>query len=222
MRDSKRYVVLKAMGIGGFGGVVIERLLPMRIPGLGFVIMDTDIHHDTLVRARCPNKIRLGPDKGLWQSSVRSAQMDAENNRDIIERMLFGAHTVFLIAGMGGTIGTGATPVVAGIAKRMNIKTVSIVSMPLECEGKPRMDKALKAVDELRGLTGRVVTMLQILDNEILETMLFTDILKQRENAVCRYIQDLAKEYIGDWQKKKLKFKIRSKIQELELLPAVI
>jgi cell division protein FtsZ len=131
------------------------------VQGVTFAVCNTD--SQSLSRSPVPVKIMLG-DSGLGAgANPELGRREAENNAEDIEKLLSdGTKMVFVTAGMGGGTGTGAAPVVAGIAKRMGLLTVGVVTIPFYFEKKRKIIKALKGVDELR----KNVDALLIVNNE--------------------------------------------------------
>ena len=139
------------VGVGGGGGNAINNMLDKGIHGVQFIAVNTDAQALTMNRA--PHKIQAGRSltKGLGAGARPSVGAEAiEENREQLEQALQGFDMIFITAGMGGGTGTGGTPVVASIAKRLGILSVAIVTRPFECEGKRRMDAAQQGIDALR------------------------------------------------------------------------
>ena len=179
---------IKVVGIGGFGGRIVERLLSMEITGLEFVVINTDRY--ALRMASCPDKIPLGPN-GIGEVSVQFAGQSAEDSRETIKKALLGSRVVFLIAGMGGSTGAGAIPAVAAIAKEMGIPTVSVVTMPFDCEGKRKIRSASQAVENLRNVTDRLVIAPCSVYDANGEIFTIPAAFEATDIAVCHQVQSL-------------------------------
>lgn len=145
--------VIKVIGIGGGGSNAINHMFQQGIKGVDFVICNTDAQ--ALQNSGVPNKIQLGVNltEGLGAGANPDIGEHAavESLEDIRTMLDTNTKMVFITAGMGGGTGTGAAPVIAKMAKEMDILTVGIVTVPFEFEGKLRNDQAQKGVENLRG-----------------------------------------------------------------------
>jgi len=141
--------IIKVMGIGGGGCNAVKHMFDKGIKGVDFVICNTDVQ--VLESNPIPTKIKLG-ETGLGAGSKPEiAKQAAEDSSDDISKILKNnTKMLFITAGMGGGTGTGAAPVVAKIAKELNILTVAIVTTPFMFEGNIRYQQAMTGIDELR------------------------------------------------------------------------
>ena len=143
---------IKVIGVGGGGSNAVNYMYSKQIHGVDFVICNTD--SQALENSPIPNKIQLGAHLtsglGAGANPDVGAQAAAESIQEI--QQMLNAHTkmVFITAGMGGGTGTGAAPIIAKIAKDMDILTVGIVTMPFQFEGRMRSKQAQQGIDELR------------------------------------------------------------------------
>ena len=153
--------IITMIGVGGGGCNAVKNMYDEGVQGVTFAVCNTD--SQSLSRSPVPVKIMLG-DSGLGAgANPELGRREAENNAEDIEKLLSdGTKMVFVTAGMGGGTGTGAAPVVAGIAKGMGLLTVGVVTIPFYFEKKRKIIKALKGVDELR----KNVDALLIVNNE--------------------------------------------------------
>ncbi len=139
------------VGVGGGGGNAINNMVETGIRGnVEFIAINTD--SQALAKNKAPQKIQAGQmiTKGLGAGARPSTGAKAiEESRDEIKKALDGYDMVFITAGMGGGTGTGGAPVVASIARELDILTVAIVTKPFDCEGKRRMTTALEGIDLL-------------------------------------------------------------------------
>jgi len=144
--------VIKVIGVGGGGSNAINHMFQQGIKGVDFVICNTD--SQALNNSGVPNKIQLGVNltEGLGAgANPEIGEQAAIESIDDIKRMLdTNTKMVFITAGMGGGTGTGAAPVIAKLAKELDILTVGIVTMPFQFEGKIRNTQAQKGVETLR------------------------------------------------------------------------
>ncbi len=143
---------IKVIGVGGGGSNAVNHMYSKQIHGVDFVICNTDAQ--ALESSAIPNKIQLGAHLtsglGAGANPEVGAQAAAESIQDIQQMLSTHTKMVFITAGMGGGTGTGAAPIIAKIAKDMDILTVGIVTMPFQFEGKRRSHQAQKGIDELR------------------------------------------------------------------------
>lgn len=156
--------IIKVIGVGGGGSNAVNHMYKQGINDVSFVVCNTD--DQALRRSVVPTKIQLGVSitHGLGAGNRPAvAREAAEESRTEIESMLSdGTKMVFITAGMGGGTGTGAAPVVASIAKNMNILTVGIVTIPFGFEGKSKILQALDGVAEM----SRNVDALLVINND--------------------------------------------------------
>ena len=129
--------VIKVVGVGGAGGNAVNHMINRGVQGVEFIAVNTD--RQALKRSRAPSVIQLG-DQGLGAGANPSAGRAAcEAEREQVKAALSGANMVFITAGMGKGTGTGASPVVAAVAKEMGILTVGVVTKPFDFEGGRKM-----------------------------------------------------------------------------------
>ena len=144
--------VIKVIGVGGGGSNAINHMFKQGIKGVDFVICNTDAQ--ALANSGVPNKIQLGVNltEGLGAGANPEIREKAalESSEDIMSMLNINTKMVFITAGMGGGTGTGAAPVIAKMAKDMNILTVGIVTTPFNFEGKIRYDQAQLGIEKLR------------------------------------------------------------------------
>ncbi len=155
--------VIKVIGIGGGGSNAVNHMYQLGIKGVDFVICNTDAQ--ALENSPVPNKIQLGAGltEGLGAGAnpevgEKAALESLEDMRSLLEHQ---TKMLFITAGMGGGTGTGAAPVIAKMAKELNILTVGIVTMPFGFEGKLRNEQATKGLENLR----RNVDSLVVINN---------------------------------------------------------
>lgn len=158
--------VIKVLGVGGAGGNAINRMILAGVQGVEFVTLNTD--RQALEASLAPNTVGLGAIQtrglGTGGDPVRGEAAARESERDIID-LLEGADMVFVTAGMGGGTGTGAAPVVAELAKRMDVLTVGVVTRPFGFEGPKRRRLAEDGVDRMRE---RVDTLIVLPNDRLL------------------------------------------------------
>tara|TARA_B110000879_G_scaffold21608_1_gene27589 strand:+ start:178 stop:2082 length:1905 start_codon:yes stop_codon:yes gene_type:complete len=144
--------VIKVIGVGGGGSNAINHMFKQGIKGVDFVICNTDAQ--ALNNSGVPNKIQLGINLteglGAGANPEIGSKAALESAEDIKNMLNVNTKMVFITAGMGGGTGTGAAPVIAQMAKEMDILTVGIVTMPFSFEGKIRNDQAQIGIETLR------------------------------------------------------------------------
>jgi cell division protein FtsZ len=143
---------IKVIGVGGGGSNAVNHMFTQQIKGVDFVICNTDAQ--ALENSAVPNKIQLGANLtsglGAGANPEIGAQAAKESMQEIQQMLNTQTKMVFITAGMGGGTGTGAAPIIAKIAKDMNILTVGIVTMPFAFEGRRRSKQAQEGIDQLR------------------------------------------------------------------------
>lgn len=160
--------VIKVIGVGGGGSNAINHMFHQGIKGVDFVICNTDAQ--ALENSTVPNKIQLGV--GLTEGLGAGANPDVgekaavESEMDIKKMLDTNTKMIFITAGMGGGTGTGAAPVIAKMAREMDILVVGIVTIPFQFEGKMRNEQAQKGVDRLRA---HVDSLIVINNNKLRE-----------------------------------------------------
>ena len=155
------------IGVGGAGNNAVNRMVEETIGGVEFIGVNTDKQALTLCKA--PTVLQIGEKltKGLGAGAKPEiGEKAAEESMEEIRQLMEGADMVFVTCGMGGGTGTGAAPVVAGIAKEMGILTVGVVTKPFRFEAKTRMSNALMGIDKLKD---NVDTLIVIPNDKLLE-----------------------------------------------------
>ena len=163
--------VIKVIGVGGCGGNAVDHMIEQGVQGVEFVAINTDAQALKRNKARSQLQIGSGITKGLGAGAMPDiGRAAAEEDRERIADMVRGANMVFITAGMGGGTGTGAAPVVAQVARELDILTVAVVTKPFAHEGK-RMRLAQEGIEALT----EFVDSLIIVPNEKLMTVLGED-----------------------------------------------
>ncbi|MBI4081927.1 MAG: cell division protein FtsZ [Candidatus Lambdaproteobacteria bacterium] len=152
--------VIKVIGVGGGGGNVIAHMVRCGITGAELIAANTD--QQALRRSRAPVCALLGPEttRGRGAGSlVKVGERCALESEPMLGRLLKGAAMVFIAAGLGGGTGTGASPVIARIAKGLGALTVAVVTLPFSFEGKRRRNAALAGLDALKAQADMVLVI---------------------------------------------------------------
>ena len=159
---------IKVIGIGGGGNNAIHRMIDCKMKGVEFISINTDLKSINASKADKILQIGKKLTKGLGAGAIpevgENAALESENE---IRAALEGADMVFLTAGMGGGTGTGATPIVARIARELGILTVAVVTKPFLFEGTKRMSNAVQGIEKLKG---HVDSLIIILNANLLST----------------------------------------------------
>ncbi len=153
-------VSIRVIGVGGGGNNAVNRMISTNIRGVDFVSINTD--RQALRRSDAATQLVIGEKitKGFGAGANPAiGARAAEESVEEIKQLLSGADMVFVTTGMGGGTGTGATPIVAKIAKEMGILTVGIVTKPFAFEGKRRMDQAEVGIAELSNYVDSLVVI---------------------------------------------------------------
>ncbi len=161
--------VIKVIGVGGGGGNAVAHMVDTGIEGVDFICANTDAQALKTSRVRTALQIGCNITKGLGAGSNPDiGRQAAMEDRDRIHEVIEGADMLFITAGMGGGTGTGATPVVAQVAKELGILTVAVVTKPFIMEGGKRMSIADQGIAELAKHVDSLITI----PNEKLLTVL--------------------------------------------------
>ncbi len=153
--------IIKVIGVGGGGCNAVKNMYAEGIVNVSFAVCNTD--SQSLSKSPVPVKIMLGKTGLGAGANPEVGRSEAQNTQEDIKRLLDdGTKMVFVTAGMGGGTGTGAAPVIAGIAKGMGILTVGIITIPFYFEKRKKIVKALQGVEEMR----KNVDALLIVNNE--------------------------------------------------------
>ena len=153
--------VIKVIGVGGGGSNAINHMFQQGIKGVDFYICNTDAQ--ALQNSGVPNKIQLGVNLteglGAGANPDIGEQSALESFDDITNMLDSNTKMVFITAGMGGGTGTGAAPIIAKMAKDLDILTVGIVTMPFQFEGKMRIEQSQKGIENLRSVVDSLIVI---------------------------------------------------------------
>ena len=154
--------IITVVGVGGAGGNAVNHMWNLGIRGVTFMVCNTD--QQALDKSPVERKIRLGSEGlGAGNDPANGCKAAKETLPEIRQQLEeAGTRMIFITAGMGGGTGTGASPVIAQLAREMGLLTVAIVTSPLAVEGKIRYEQALQGIEELR----KSVDSLLIINNE--------------------------------------------------------
>ncbi|MBI5694499.1 MAG: cell division protein FtsZ [Nitrospirae bacterium] len=158
--DRLKNANIKVIGVGGGGGNAINTMISAGVEGVEFIAANTDLQ--ALENSLASHRVQLGTQltRGLGAGAKPSVGRDAaQEDMDNIRESLAGADMVFVTCGMGGGTGTGAAPVIAGIARDMGALTVAVVTKPFVFEGKQRMRQADEGIEELKKNVDTIITI---------------------------------------------------------------
>lgn len=195
--DIETFAKIKVVGVGGSGNSAVNRMIQSKIKGIEFIAMNTDVQ--ALSHCLAPQKLHIGKSisRGLGAGmDPEVGQKAAEESHNEIREMLKGADMVFVTCGMGGGTGSGASPVIAEIARDLGALTVAVVTKPFSFEGMQRREIAERAHSSLGERVDTIITipndrLLQIIDKKTSLTEAFSicdDILRQGVQGISEII----------------------------------
>ncbi len=185
-----RFIVF---GVGGGGGNAVEHMVQQGIQGVTFVCANTD--KQALDRLTAPHKLQLGAksNRGLGAGANPEVGREAaESEEDAIRSLLESADMVFITAGMGGGTGTGAAPVIARIAKEMEVPTVAVVTTPFKFEGGKRIKAAKAGIEQLTNFVDSIITIPNDKLMSIYGNISMQDAFKKADDVLLHAVQGIA------------------------------
>ncbi len=197
MDSHSRDPVIKVIGVGGGGGNAVQHMVSAGIEGVEYICVNTDIQALKKMDVRATMQIGASITKGLGAGADPGiGRQAALEDRERIQEAIDGSNMLFVTAGMGGGTGTGATPVIAQIAKEMGILTVAVVTKPFAFERSKRMAQAEAGIKELSGVVDSMITipndkLMPVLgkDTSLLEVfMKANDVLKGAVQGIAELI----------------------------------
>jgi len=150
---------IKVIGVGGGGSNAVDRMIEAGLGGVEFIVTNTDMQ--ALARSGADRKVQIGDDvtRGLGAGgNPEIGRQSAEESRQELKNIMDGADMVFITAGMGGGTGTGASPIMAEIAKELGALTIAVVTKPFRFEGR-RMNLASEGIERLKGKVDALITI---------------------------------------------------------------
>jgi len=188
---------IKVVGVGGGGCNAINTMITdYDIPGVEFMAFNTDAQ--ALKMSQAPVTLQLGEELthglGVGGNHDLGAQ-SAEESLDQIQELLEGANMVFITAGMGGGTGTGAAPIIAGVAKNMGALTVAVVTKPFDFEGNKRREIAEEGIAALKDKVDTLIVvpnqrLLEIVDEG--ERLSFIDAMKKVDSVLAEGVNSIS------------------------------
>lgn len=167
MPEVEGSALIRVIGVGGGGSNAVDRMIDESIGGVEFVALNTD--GQALMRSQAPKRLRLGDKatRGLGAGgNPEIGHRAAEESSDDLQTLLHGSDMVFITAGMGGGTGTGATPIVAKVARDQGALTIGVVTRPFSFEGAHRSRAAEEGIEKLKE---HVDTLIVIPNDKLLE-----------------------------------------------------
>lgn len=195
--DIETFAKIKVAGVGGSGGAALNRMIEAGVKGVEFISLNTDVqalHHN-----KASQKLHIGKSvtKGLGAGmNPELGKMAAEESQNELRDILKGADMVFVTCGLGGGTGSGASPIVAEIARDSGALTVGVVTKPFSFEGAQRRNIAERALAELADKVDAIIIipndkLLQVVDKKtsLLDAFLIADeILLQGVQGIAEII----------------------------------
>ena len=192
-KHSLQRSIIKVIGVGGGGSNAVNHMFKAGIKDVEFVVCNTD--NQALNASPVPNRLQIGANltEGLGCGANPEVGKNAAlESKDQIREMLAGTKMVFITAGMGGGTGTGAAPVIAKIARDMDILTVGIVTAPFSFEGKKKMSQAEAGIEGLRQNCDTVLVILNDKLREIYGNLSIGQAFAQADNVLTTAAKSIA------------------------------
>ena len=197
LTPGENFAQIKVVGVGGGGSNAVNRMIAEGLGGVEFIVVNTD--NQALMLSKAKTRVRIGEKltRGLGAGgNPEIGRKAAEESADELYEVLRGADMVFIASGMGGGTGTGASPVVAQIAKELGALTIGVVTRPFTFEGARRQGQAESGIESLKSQVDTLIVipndrLLQIADKRAsLQTAfsLADDVLRQGIQGISELI----------------------------------
>ena len=193
--EIETYARIKVVGVGGGGGKAVTRMIDHKINGVDFITINTDAQDLHFTKAR--TKIHIGKNltKGLGAGmNPEFGRQAAEENRDEIHEALKGADMIFITCGLGGGTGTGASPIVADVARESGALTIGVVTRPFIFEGMQRSRVAEDGWNQLKDKVDALITI----PNDRLLSIISKDMPLLQAFGICDDVLRQAVQGISD------------------------
>jgi cell division protein FtsZ len=194
MLEAEKMANIKVIGVGGGGSNAVSRMIASSMSGVEFIVVNTD--SQALRHSSVENKIQIGEKltKGLGAgANPEIGRKAAIEDTDRLLQAMQGADMVFITAGLGGGTGGGAAPIIANLAKEMEILTVGVVTKPFVFEGKRRGDQAERCLEELKaGVDSLIIIPNQRLINASSKNTGVKDAFAMADNILRQAVQGIA------------------------------
>ncbi|MDX1904103.1 MAG: cell division protein FtsZ [Thermonemataceae bacterium] len=186
--------IIKVIGVGGGGSNAVNHMFNRGIKDVEFIVCNTDAQ--ALNASPVPNKLQIGigltEGLGAGANPERGREAAIESKEDIRELLSSYTKMVFITAGMGGGTGTGAAPIIAQIARDLDILTVGIVTAPFDFEGKKKIEQANKGIEELRKYCDTVLVISNDKLREMFSGMPMSQAYAQADNVLTTAAKSIA------------------------------
>ena len=193
----ENFAQIKVVGVGGGGCNAVNRMIEEKLMGVEFIAVNTDAQ--ALMLSRSPQAVRIGDKLTRGLGSGGKAEIGAkaaEESTDELYEVLNGADMVFVTAGMGGGTGTGASPIIARIAREVGALTIGVVTRPFTFEGARRAQVAEEGIDELKEQADTLIVipndrLLELTDRRVSLSSAFKladDVLRQGIQGISELI----------------------------------
>ncbi|HDQ70843.1 MAG TPA: cell division protein FtsZ, partial [Chloroflexi bacterium] len=194
---TESFAQIRVVGVGGGGSNAVNRMIAEGLSGVDFIAVNTDAQ--ALMLSDAPTRVRVGDKltRGLGVGgNAELGQKAAEESVEELQKVLEGSDMVFVTAGMGGGTGTGASPVIAHVAKDMGALTIGVVTRPFSWEGAVRTNSALSGIEQLKEAVDTLIVipndrLLEITDKRVSLQDAFSladDVLRQGVQGISELI----------------------------------
>jgi cell division protein FtsZ len=195
--STESFAQIRVVGVGGGGSNAVNRMIADGLSGVDFIAVNTDAQ--ALMLSDAPKRVRIGDKltRGLGVGGDREmGHKAAEESADELYEVMQGSDMVFITAGMGGGTGTGASPVIAHIAREMDALTIGVVTCPFTWEGAVRAETARAGIEQLKEAVDTLIVipndrLLEITDKRVSLQAAFTladDVLRQGVQGISELI----------------------------------
>ena len=186
--------IIKVIGVGGGGSNAVNHMYKQGIKDVEFVVCNTDVQ--ALQSSPVPNKLQIGVSLteglGAGANPEKGRNAALESKDEIRDLLVDDTKMVFITAGMGGGTGTGAAPIIAKVAKDLDILTVGIVTLPFHFEGKKKTKLAEKGVEELKECCDTVLVILNDKVKEVHGNLSISNAFGQADNVLTTAAKGIA------------------------------
>jgi cell division protein FtsZ len=192
--DHDRSSIIKVIGVGGAGCNAVKNMFVEGIEGVNFMICNTD--SQAMQSNPVPIKIQLGvtltQGRGAGNLPEQGEQAAIENLDDVRDLLEGTTKMVFITAGMGGGTGTGAAPVIAKLARELNILTIAVVTIPSRSEGRRRYDQALAGIEKLKEHVDSMLVVSNEKLHKIYGNLPASQAFKKADNIITTAVKGVA------------------------------
>ncbi len=186
--------IIKVVGVGGGGSNAVNHMHSLGIKDVEFVVCNTD--HQALESSTVPLKLQIGTNLtgglGAGANPEKGKSAALESKEDIRDLLAEDTKMIFITAGMGGGTGTGAAPIIAQVARELDILTVGIVTAPFAFEGKKKMKAAEDGIKELKKYCDTVIVIMNDKLREIYGNLSISDAFAQADNILTTAAKGIA------------------------------